>query len=163
MLTMTGVLSAQTASQTTKCGQTIRLTATADAGYEFSHWQDDPTNTQNTRLVTIDENTSVSDYVAVFVQTTFTITAQSADATMGSVTQTELTGHLGDQVTFNAVPASRCYVFDHWEDADGNSIGTSASITHTIAANTTLYAVFKEADITITASGTNGSVAIEVL
>lgn len=157
------MLAADPASQTVKCGQQVRLTPQPAAGYEFSHWQDDVNNHDNPRLVTIDENTSVHDYVAVFVQSTYTVTAESQDPTMGSVTVSSQSGHLGDKVSFTAQAASQCYVFDHWEDADGNNIGTTATIEITIAKSETIYAVFSQADITITAGGTNGSVLIEVL
>lgn len=157
------MLAADPASQTVNCGQQVRLTPQPAAGYEFSHWQDDENNKDNPRLVTIDANTSVYDYVAVFIQSTYTVTAEPQDPTMGYVTTTSQSGHLGDKVSFTAKANSQCYVFDHWEDADGNKIGTSATIEITLDKTETIYAVFSQADITITASGTNGSVMIEVL
>lgn len=163
LMSTTLMLAATPAEQTVKCGQQVRLTPQPAAGYEFSHWQDDVNNHDNPRMVTIDENTSVYDYVAVFVQSTYTIEAAAQAPTMGYVSSSSQSGHLGDEVSFTAEANSQCYVFDHWEDAAGNTIGTTATITITIAQSETIYAVFSEADITITAGGTNGSVTIEVL
>lgn len=150
-------------SQNVKCGQTVRLTPQPAPGYEFSHWQDDPTNKQNPRLVTIGESTTLTDFVAVFVQSTYTVSAAAKDPTMGSVSVASQSGHLGDKVTFTATAASQCYVFDHWENEEGLTIGNTASIEVEISKTETIYAVFVEANITITATGTNGSVTIEVV
>lgn len=151
------------ASQTVKCGQTVRLTPQPATGYEFSHWQDDPTNTANPRVVTIDDATPLTDFVAVFVQSTYTVQAAPKDATMGSVSVPSQSGHLGDKVSFTAQAASHCYQFDHWEDAAGQTIGNQATIQVEITESKTIYAVFVEADITVKATATNGSVLIEVV
>ena len=47
-------------------GETVRIRAIANPGYEFSHWQEDE-NTQNPRTITV---TGDATYTAIFVQAT---------------------------------------------------------------------------------------------
>ncbi len=90
-------------------GSTTTLTANANTGYTFNHWQDG--NTQNPRTVTVNSNLS---FTAYFTQNTYTITTNVNPTWAGTVTGGG-SYHYGDQPTLNAT-ANEGYEFDHWND-----------------------------------------------
>jgi len=89
----------------------IALYAVPEYGYEFSKWSDN--NTDNPRSVTVTKN---AQYMAVFVASTFAVTALSADDAMGSVTG-------GGDYSYNtsaiitAVP-EKGFEFVMWDDGN---------------------------------------------
>ena len=113
-------------------GTTATLTANANSGYRFDHWQDG--NTTNPRTITVTGNAT---YTAYFSATTtyYTITAIPNDVTMGSVTGGGSYAS-GTTATLTANPNSG-YHFDHWQD--GN---TSNPRTITVSSDATYTAYF---------------------
>jgi len=155
-LNMTSAL-AQTEA-TAKCGETVTITATPDAGYKFLYWDDDHTLTSATRQVTIDATTTIYDYKAVFAVATYTVSATTDQTDMGTVSGG------GDyefdtSVELEATPKNKCYKFVKWSDGV-----TTAKRTITVAATdaaNTYKAEFAEVDFTVkVTSGGNGSVVI---
>ena len=114
------------------------LTATAATGYHFVQWNDG--NTQNPRTVTVTDNAT---YTASFAINSYTITASSADATMGSVSG-------GGSYDYNATAtltatAATGHHFVQWQD--GN---TDNPRIVTVTANATYTATFEANAPTVT-------------
>jgi uncharacterized repeat protein (TIGR02543 family) len=53
---------------------TVTLTATPKEGYKFLYWEDDPTNTNPVREVTIESGMADKTYTAVFEEITYNVT-----------------------------------------------------------------------------------------
>jgi len=112
------------------CGQVVTVTATpANDTWVFVQWEidedtDDPDNpiiisTDNPEHITMDANKSVT---AVFVRTTYALTANASPPEGGSVEGAGVYTH-GDTATVTAVPANILWEFGHWEgdDIDGST------------------------------------------
>ncbi len=112
-------------------GSTTTLTAIANTGYTFNHWQDG--NTQSTRTVTVNSNLS---FTAYFTQNTYTITTIVNPTDAGSVTGGGTNFHYGDQTTLQAF-ANEGYEFDHWNDGLNQNPRTI-----TVTGNVTFTAYF---------------------
>ena len=117
-------------------GSSITLTATANPGYTFAHWQDG--NTQNPRTVTV---TSNATYTATFTQNQYQITTNVSPAGAGTVTGGGAY-HYGDIPTLTAT-ANANYEFAGWND--GN---TENPRTITVTGNETYTAIFNEVGTT---------------
>ena len=113
-------------------GSTITLTATANAGYTFSQWQDG--NTQNPRTITVTANAT---YTATFTQDNYVITVNANPTNGGTVTGGG-TYHYGDTPTLTATPATD-YEFQGWDDG-----ATDNPRTITVTGNATYTAIFSE-------------------
>ncbi len=59
---------------------TVTLTATPAEGYKFLYWDDDQTNTNPVREVTIESGEADKTYTAVFAEPTFNVTFNAANA-----------------------------------------------------------------------------------
>jgi len=147
-------------STAVKCGETVTITATPDAGYEFDQWQDG--NKDNPRDITIDENTNLWEYTASFKAKTYTILVAVKTAGTGSVEKDTIYGNLGDKVKLKAIESETCYQFKEWQDASGTTLSTDHEYEYTIADNATVYAVFAEKEFTVkvTSPVTGGKVTI---
>lgn len=117
-------------------GATATLTATANSGYYFTHWQDN--NTQNPRTITVTGNATYTAYFEANAPTQYTITATSANPSMGSVTGGG-TYNEGATATLTAT-ANSGYHFTHWQDNN-----TDNPRTITVTGNAT-YTAYFEAD-----------------
>ena len=96
-------------------GATVTLTATANPGYTFSHWNDG--NTDNPRTVTVTANVT---YTATFeASQNYTLTVVSANPTMGSATGGG-TFMGGTTVSISATPFSG-YYFIGWNDGNADN------------------------------------------
>ena len=129
---------------------TATLTATAATGYHFVQWNDG--NTQNPRTVTVTDNAT---YTATFAINSYTVTASSADATMGSVSGGGSYDH-GATATLTATAATGHH-FVQWND--GN---TQNPRTVTVTGNATYTATFAPNSYTLTVNAndnTMGSVS----
>lgn len=144
-------------SANAKCGQTVTITATPDPGYKFLYWDDDHSLTNPTRDVTIDANTSVYDYVAVFDIATYTLVVKTEQTDMGSVTGGGEHA-FGDNVQIAATPKNKCYQFKQW--SDGNTDNPRNITIGATDTENTYIAEFEEVEFTITVGGSNGSVTI---
>ena len=117
-------------------GSSITLTATANSGYTFDHWQDG--NTSNPRTITV---TGDATYTATFTQDNYVITTNVTPAGSGTVVGGG-TYHYGDTPTLTATPAEG-YEFAGWQD--GN---TDNPRTITVTGNATYTATFNEVGTT---------------
>ncbi|WP_442267568.1 InlB B-repeat-containing protein [Tenacibaculum sp. ZS6-P6] len=117
-------------------GTLVTLTATPDAGYEFTGWSGDASGTTNPLVITMDADKTVS---AVFSRVQYTLTI---NATNGSVTTNPSpvngTYDEGTLVTLTAT-ADSGYQFDNWS---GDESGTTNEITITMNSNKTITANF---------------------
>ena len=122
---------------TYNAGTNVTISATANSGYHFTQWNDG--NTNATRTITVTGNAT---YIASFeadAPAQYTITVQSANPTMGSVSGGG-TYNAGTSVTISAM-ANSGYHFTQWND--GN---TNATRTVIVTGNATYIASF-EADV----------------
>ena len=119
-------------------GSTATLTATPAAHYDFVNWTyGSETSTANPLTITVNSDLTVT---ANFKEhTKYTITATSADNTMGYVTGGG-TYYVGETVTLKAVAKSG-YYFTSWNDSN-----TEAVRTFTASENITLEANFTKAN-----------------
>ena len=121
-----------------EAGSTATLTANANAGYTFDHWQDG--NTDNPRTITV---TGDATYTATFTQDTYTITTNVTPAGAGTVTGGGNSYHYGQEVTLTATPNAN-YEFAGWQDGE-----TDNPRTITVTGNATYTATFNEAGTTM--------------
>jgi uncharacterized repeat protein (TIGR02543 family) len=118
-------------------GSTTTLTATANPGYTFAHWQDN--NVQNPRTITV---TGDATYTATFTQNQYQITTNVSPAGAGTVTGGGAF-YYGDTPTLTAT-ANSGYQFQGWDD--GN---TENPRTITVTSSETYTAIFSEVGVTM--------------
>ena len=123
-------------ANTYPAGATAYLTATANMGWQFSHWHDGITS--NPRAITVNGDAS---YTAYFTQLSYTINVVASPAAGGTVTGGG-SYHYGDMATLTAT-ANEGYVFNSWSDGETNST-RSVSVT----GNATYTAIFSEEGVT---------------
>jgi hypothetical protein len=134
-------------------GSVVTLTATPAAGYRFVQWQDG--NTDNPRTVTVSGNATYTAIFEALPPTMYTLTAVSADATMGTV---EGSGsyEAGSQVEIRAIAATG-YHFTLWHDGNTENprtvtVNTDITYTAYFVANTGIGDV-EEEGVTLGVSG----------
>ncbi len=117
-------------------GQTVTLTANANAGWTFSHWEGDASGSSTQTNVVMNGNRTVR---AVFVQEIVTQYELSTQVTgSGYVTPSGGMYNAGQTVTLTA-NANAGWTFSHWEgDASGSSTQTNVAMN----GNRTVRAVF---------------------
>ena len=115
-------------------GKTVLIGAKPEKGYQFAYWDDDHSNTENPRTISV---SAAATYTAVFeaIADNFTLTVGTCDETMGSATGGG-SYQCGQTATISASPAAG-YKFVRW--SDGN---TQASRTVTVYADATYTAAF---------------------
>lgn len=156
LLGFAGMCSAQwTIELPVNCGEKVQLTATPNEGYVFTGWDDG--NTDNPRYIDVDATMTVLTYTALFAQKEpdqYTINVAVADNMehMGTIGQASFVGKKDDVITLTATPTNKCYAFDQWQDAEGNTLSTSASYDYTIDGDASVYALFKQVDFTVSVS-----------
>jgi hypothetical protein len=121
----------------------IQISATPADHYHFVQWTDG--NTDNPRTITVVED---STFTAEFAIDRFTVTVESADSTMGTVSESG-TYDYGAEIEISA-SASEHYHFVQWND--GN---TDNPRTITVVENTTFTAEFAIDQHTITIESAN--------
>jgi uncharacterized repeat protein (TIGR02543 family) len=119
-------------------GEEVTLTATADAGYEFTGWSGSSTSTQNPLTIRMDGDKTIT---ANFRLKTYTLNA--AATTGGSVSRVpdSTTYAHGTTVTLTA-KADSGYIFTGWSGA-GTSAPTENPLTITMDGNKTITANFE--------------------
>ena len=137
--TMGGVSGTTTQNYLTE----VQIAATPNYGYHFTQWNDG--NTDNPRTVVI---TADAAYTASFDYNQYTVTAQTANATMGSATGTQTVNYL-TPVTLTAA-ANYGYSFAGWYEAD------------TLYSNELVIAVPALSDRTLTATYTINQYTVTV-
>ena len=113
-------------------GSTVTLTATANAGFTFSQWQDG--NTQNPRTITVTQNAT---FTATFTQDNYVITVNASPTNGGTATGGG-SYHYGETATLTATPNAN-YDFQGWDDG---IIDNPRTIT--VTGNATYTAIFSE-------------------
>lgn len=93
-------------------GRSVTLSAQPKTGYHFVRWQDNVTS--NPRTV-VTGNTDMT-YTAYFAINTYTLTVNSANTSMGTVSGGGTYNH-GATATLTAMPKS-CYLFKRWTDGN---------------------------------------------
>ena len=131
-------------------GQQCTVTATANAGYDFTNWTENGNvvSTSAAYSFTVTANRSL---VANFTQQQFTVTT-SANPTIGGTTSGGGTFVYGTTVTVIA-SANGNWLFTNWTE-NGNVVSTIASYSFSLSANRVLVANFAEQSVqyTITAN-----------
>ena len=133
-------------------GQSVELTANADPGWSFDHWEGDLAGSNNPDTIVIDGNMTVT---AVFTQNGYTLTVNVTGS--GSVTKDpdQATYTYGQSVELTA-NADTGWSFDHWE---GDLAGSDNPDSIVIDGNMTVTAVFTQNGYTLTVNVTgSGSV-----
>ena len=139
-------------------GETVNLTATANPGYTFDHWEGDvadPNAAETTITMNADETVT-----AVFaLDTAYTLTVESSPSPGVSITGT----HPGDtpytasvpggtSVTLTAPETDGALDFSRWADSAGELLSTSRTLAFSMvaeqASSSPLYAGTAKVDIT---------------
>jgi len=133
-------------------GSSVQLTANANTGYVFDHWEDDLTGNTNPENLTMDADKTVT---AVFVSEEWNLSININPLGAGTVNknpdQATYTHGSSVQLTANA---SSGYVFDHWED---DLTGSTNPDNLTMDSDKTVTAVFVANNVNLTASSVNPS------
>jgi uncharacterized repeat protein (TIGR02543 family) len=143
-------------NETYAYGTLVQLTAVADIGYTFSHWDGDLKGNNNPVTILMNGNKTV---IAVFIKTEYTLTISASPTEGGSINVNKTAPYYyGDIVELNAVPNAG-WSFSHWM---GDLIGSQNPATIIIYDNKTVTAVFTQNQytLTVTVNG-NGNVTIE--
>jgi hypothetical protein len=119
-------------------GTQVEISASANEHYHFVQWNDG--NTDNPRTITV---TGDATYTATFAIDQHTITVESADETMGTVSESD-TYDYGTEIQISAT-ATEHYHFVEWND--GN---TDNPRTITVTSDSTFTATFAIDQHTIT-------------
>lgn len=122
-------------------GKQIQLSAIANTGYNFKHWNDG--SIQNPRPITV--NTDME--FTAFFKKTYTITVQANDggtAHIGNTTSTTATFEHGDTCTVHAT-AIEGYVFVNWME-DNIGVSTDADYDFEVTEDHNLVAHFTTAN-----------------
>jgi 5-hydroxyisourate hydrolase-like protein (transthyretin family) len=136
-------------------GQTVNLSAMANAGYHFVNWTEDGQEVSATAAYSFTA-TANRTLVARLAIDTFTISA-TADPTEGGSVSGGGTYSYGQSVNLSA-NANVGYHFVNWTE-DGQEVSTDAAHSFTATADRTLVAHFAIDTITITATaGTGGTI-----
>ena len=114
-------------------GTQVSLTATPTSGYSFSGWSNG--STANPLSVTLNSNTSITANFQVIVNS-YTLTVSAGEG--GSVSTEGGEYEEGTEVTITATPQEG-YGFIGWNGSDSSS----STISVTLAANTTIEAIFR--------------------
>lgn len=121
---------------------TITLTATANSGYEFTHWEDG--GVLNTRTITVEEDAT---YIAYFEEQYFEINTIASPSEGGTVTGGGIYNY-NTQVTLTAT-ANSGYEFTHWDDGSESNPRVI-----TVGGDGTYTAYFEEEQQELDISGT---------
>ncbi|HSB05495.1 MAG TPA: fibronectin type III domain-containing protein [Thermodesulfobacteriota bacterium] len=134
-------------------GQSVSVSATANAGYSFSSWTGDLTGSTSPASLTMGGPKSVT---ASFTQNQYTLTASTNPASSGSVTKNpdKPSYVYGEQVLLTATAISG-YAFSQWS---GSLSGTNNPATLTMNGNKGVTANFSSVTETVSAPVTpNGT------
>jgi hypothetical protein len=148
-----------TGSRMYACGETATLTAVSAGCHSFVNWTDAAGNVLSTDAIIIIENVhNDTALVAHFKLDTFQLVLLANDATMGTVTPSQMV-ICGDSVIINATPI-HCHSFENWTDISGNVVSTSQIyMVKDIISDMTLIANFKADSLYVMlSSNSNGGI-----
>jgi hypothetical protein len=119
----------------------ITVTATASAGYQFSHWEGDLTGSTNPTPLMLDRNKTITAVFKPFYA--LTVNANPIGSGTVALTPPQSAGGYaeGTKVTLTAI-AGEGYKFDHWS---GALSGSENPITISVGADMRLVAEFAQA------------------
>jgi uncharacterized repeat protein (TIGR02543 family) len=119
-------------------GDDVQLTATPNAGYNFTSWSGDATGTSNPLLVSMDVNKNITANFTAIAGNTFVL---NVTATNGIVTKNpdQSTYPDGSTVLLTATP-SPGYYFASWS---GDAVGSATTLTVTVTSIKNIVANFK--------------------
>ena len=132
-----GSVSLSPAGGTYNEGTTVTLTATPDAGWEFSGWSGDLTGTTNPATITMDADKTVT---ATFTRIQHTLTVHHTGNGSVSLSPAGGTYNEGTVVTLTATPVAG-WEFTGWS---GDLTGTNNPATITMDADKTVMAIFSQ-------------------
>lgn len=136
---------------------TVTLTAQANPGFEFDHWEGAAAGTVNPVSVAMSENREVT---AVFVPLyTFAAVASPLAGGQVAVTPQQDTYKAGTPVSVQAAPQPG-YVFSHWT---GDATGSANPLLTSVNKNSSVTAVFVQPQYALTATpdpAQGGSIAM---
>ena len=118
-------------------GDSVRIKATANPGFQFMHWSDGETTNPRDIVVAGDET-----YVAIFEPAMYTVLVSSNDDRMGTANGSGVYAY-GDHAQLDAAP-NMGYVFLRWSDGS-----TENPRTVTVTSDTMFRAIFSGEAITI--------------
>jgi hypothetical protein len=116
-------------------GDLVTLTAVADVGWQFDHWEGGLTGSSNPLTVTMDSDISVT---AVFTLVEYIITVDITGSGTVSASPSQYSYHYGDVVTLTATPDTGS-VFFGWQ---GDLTGSLNPATLTVDGNKTVTVLF---------------------
>ncbi len=131
-------------------GETVTLTATPAAGYNFSGWSGGLTGTANPATITMTANKTIT---AGFTAKTYTLSITSSNATVTKSPLKALYSH-GDTVQLSVAPNTG-YSFVNWS---GGLTGSANPATVTMDGNKAIAAVCALNTYSLTVNAANGSV-----
>ena len=127
---------------THNANSSVSITATADAGYEFTSWSGDASGTDNPLTVSMNSNKTIT---ANFIRTQYTLNVGQVGE--GTITQEVISSgktseeyNSGDVVRLKATPSSGS-IFNSWS---GSSTETTNQIDVTIDGTKSVTATFEE-------------------
>ncbi|MBQ1573093.1 MAG: hypothetical protein IIZ78_18330, partial [Clostridiales bacterium] len=125
-------------------GSTCTLEARPNGKYYFDHWSTSmggaSISTSNPYIFTVNSNATL---YATFYEYAYTITTEVSPAGGGTVTGGG-SYTVDSRCTLTATPSTG-YVFDHWEDGNGNIVGRNPQYTiNQVERAATLVAVFNQ-------------------
>jgi hypothetical protein len=121
--------------------ESITITATANTGYQFGHWEGDLTGTTNPAPLVVDGNKTITAvFNPVYALTVNTNPIGSGTVTLAPTQSAE--GYAkGTKVTLTAI-AGEGYKFDHWS---GALSGSQNPVTITVGSEQIITANFAKA------------------
>ena len=122
-------------------GDTIQISATANPGFKFVRWSDGYTNNPRTVVVTGSQS-----FTAIFEIRQYHITTYTSPVGAGTV-EGGGSYYYGDTVRLTATGSNNHYYFEKWNDGE-----TANPRTIIVVSDTTLTAIFKPRQYTITTS-----------
>lgn len=139
------------------CGKSVRITATANEGYEFVKWSDDVTD--NPRQVQV---TDAVNLTAIFKLKEYTLDPAmfGAGVTLNG-SSTPITVTMGQTVTALATATDPCEEFNKW--SDDNTVNPRTFTYNGTAAPFTVVYSTKQFTVTASAATAEGNVTIELV
>ena len=139
------------------CGKSVRITATANEGYEFEKWSDDVTD--NPRVVAVSEAVNLT---AIFKLKQYTLDpALFGEGVTLNGSTTPITVTMGQTVTAQATAIDPCEEFNKWSDENTDNPRTF-TYNGTATPFTVVYGI-KLFTVTATAATAEGGVTIELI
>lgn len=142
---------------TVSCGKSVRITATANEGYEFEKWSDDVTD--NPRVVAVNAAVNLT---AIFKLKQYTIDPATfgAGVTLNG-SSTPITVTMGQTVTVLATATDACEEFSKWSD-DNTDNPRTFTYDGTATPFTVVYTT-KQFTVTASTATTEGTITIELV